>query len=154
VKVHRNGLEGRFDARGQRVSLCWVECSGLGCLVGQTLFVTVEGFQLFPRLSFGSVAMMWSIVHCCYLAPTAKTASGFLAAVRSVGSVRVDSRRPWVVGSVRRRHEVWSLVLAALAVLRMRRWLEVSSLVLPALAVPQMRHFESASLVLEQAGRR
>lgn len=55
---------------------------------------------------------------------------------------------------VRYRHEVWLLALAALVVLQMRRWLEVSSLVLLALMIPQMRHFELASLVLVQAGRR
>jgi hypothetical protein len=65
VKVHRNGLEEHFDARGQRASLYWVECSGLGYLVQQTLFVIDEGFQLFLRLFFGSVTMTWLIVHCC-----------------------------------------------------------------------------------------
>ena len=85
-----------------------------------------------------------------------KTALEFLVAVRFVRSVGVASKRSWTVRVVqhRHRHEVWLLVLAALAVLLMRRWLEVSFLVLLALVVPQMHHFELAPLVLVQVGQR
>jgi endonuclease/exonuclease/phosphatase (EEP) superfamily protein YafD len=83
-----------------------------------------------------------------------KTALGFLVVERSARFVWVHSRRPWVVSVVRCRCEVWLLALAALVVLQMRRWLEISSLVLLAQEVPQMRHFELASRVLVQAGRR
>jgi hypothetical protein len=117
--------------------------------------VIVEGSRLSLRLSFGSVTMTWLIVRCYCLALTERTALGSLVAVRSARSVWVGSRPLWVVPLIRCRYEVWALVLAARVVLQMRRWLEVSSLVvLLALAVPQMRHSVSASLVVEQAGRR
>lgn len=154
VKVHRNGLEEHFDARGQTASLYWVEYSELGYLVQQTLFVIAEGFQLSLRLSSGSVTMTWLIVRCCCSAPTGRTALGSPVAVRSARSVWVGSRRLWVVPLMGCRYDVWALVLAARVVLQMRRWLEVSSLVLLVAAVPQMRHSVSASLVLVQAGRR